>query len=89
MVDLGSEEHLGRHHWVLVRQEQFSVEEASLVGSVVRTLDLHVEMSEVNVVRCSVDANHRICSQSLCFLRRVRGREWKTYFFDSRGDHEN
>lgn len=47
MEDLSSEENLRRHHRVLIRQVQLSVEHATFVGSALGTSDLHKEVSVV------------------------------------------
>ena len=58
MVDLGSEEHLWRDHGVLVWEEELGSEHASLVRSSVRASNLHMEMSEVDLIRLSVDSDN-------------------------------
>ena len=57
MEDLGPEQHLGRHHWILIRKVQLGVEHASGVGRVLGSTDLHVEVAEVVLVRRGIDAN--------------------------------
>ena len=68
VVDLGSEEHLWWDHWVLIRQEEFAVEDASLIWSFSWTSDLNEEVSEVLLVWLGVDSNNWILSESLSFL---------------------
>ena len=58
VVDLGSEEHLGRDHRVLVREEELGVEHASFVRSTVGASNLHMEVSEVSLVGFSVDSDN-------------------------------
>ena len=68
VVDLGSEENLWWHHWVLVWQEQLAVEDASLVWSFSWTSNLNEEVSWVLLIWLGVNTNNWILSQSLGFL---------------------
>ena len=68
VVDLGSEEDLWWHHWVLLWQEELAVEETAFVWGLGWTSDLDVEVSVVLLVWLSVDANDWILGQSLCLL---------------------
>ena len=68
VVDLGSEEDLWWHHWVLLWQEELAVEETAFVWGLGWTSDLDVEVSIVLLVWLSVDAYNWILGQSLCLL---------------------
>ena len=68
VVDLGSEEDLGRNHWVLFGQEQLAVEDAALVGSLAGPGDLNEEVSRVLLVWFRVNSHNWILSKSLGFL---------------------
>lgn len=68
VVDLCSEEHLWWDHWVLIRKEEFAVEDATLVWSFGWTCDLHEEVSRVLFVWLSVDTNDWVLGESLSFL---------------------
>ena len=57
MEDFGSEEDLGGHHWVLVREEEFRVEEPTLVGSLVGARDRHKKVAWVAFAGHSRDAD--------------------------------
>lgn len=57
VVDLGSEQHLWWHHWVLVWQEKFAVEDTTFVRGVGWACNLDVEMSEVVLTWFSVDSD--------------------------------
>ena len=60
VVDLGSEQNLWWHHWVLIRQEKLAIEESSLVWSFSWTSNLDVEMSVVLLIWLSIDSNNCI-----------------------------
>ena len=68
VVDLGSEENLWWHHWILVWQEQLAVEDASLVWSFSWASNLNEEVSWVLLIWLGVNTNNWILSQSLGFL---------------------
>ena len=68
MEDLCSEEHLGRDHWVFLGEEELCLEEPSVIRRVLRTSDLDMEVPEIRLVRARVDANNRVCAESLSFL---------------------
>ena len=68
VVNLGSEEDLWWHHWVLLWQEELAVEETAFVWGLGWTSDLDVEVSIVLLVWLSVDAYNWILGQSLCLL---------------------
>ncbi len=56
--DLGSEQDLGGHHGVLIREEELSVEETALVGGLAGAGDLHEEVARVVLAGLSIDANN-------------------------------
>ena len=56
MIDLSSEKNFWRNHRIFVWKEKLSIEETSSVWSIVRPLDLNMEVSEVDFVRGSVDS---------------------------------
>ena len=58
MVDLGAEEDLGRHHRVLLWQEELAIEHAALVGGVGRAGNLHEEVAVVLLAGLHVNANN-------------------------------
>ncbi len=58
MVDFGAEDALGGDHGVLLRQEQFKLEETTFVGRVGGASNLDEEMSAVGLGGSSVDANN-------------------------------
>ena len=58
VVDLGSEENLRRNHWVLIWQEKFSVKHASIIWSVSWSSDFDMEMSEIVLIRLSVNSDN-------------------------------
>lgn len=68
VVDLGSEENLWWHHWVLLWQEELAVEETAFVWGLGWTSDLDVEVSVVLFVWLSINAYDWILGQSLCLL---------------------
>lgn len=56
VVDLGSEENLWWHHWVLLWQEELAIEKSSFVWGLGWTSNLDVEVSIVLLVWLSIDA---------------------------------
>jgi len=69
VVDLCSEEDLGWDHWVLLWQEEFAVENASLIWCLSWAGDLDEEVSWVLLVWLGVNSNNWILSKSLGFLK--------------------
>lgn len=57
MVNLGSEQHLWRDHWVLIWKEQFCLEESSLVWSICRAGNLNMKMSEIVLIWGRINAD--------------------------------
>ena len=60
VIDLGSEQNLWWHHWVLIRQEKLAIEETSLVRSFGWAGNLDIEMSVVLLIWLSIDSNNCI-----------------------------
>ena len=70
MVDLGSEQNLWWHHWVLIWQEKLAIEDSSFVRGLTWTCDLHVEVSGIGFIWLSINAHNWVLSKSLSFLKR-------------------
>ena len=68
VVDLGSEQNLWWDHWVLIRQEEFAIEDTSFVWSFSWTSNLDIEMSCILLVWLGVDSDDWVLSESLSFL---------------------
>jgi hypothetical protein len=69
VVDLSSEQHLWRNHWVLFREEKFAIEESTFIRSISWSSNLDVEVSEVLFVWLSVDSNNYIKRSATQFTR--------------------
>ena len=80
VIDLGSEQNLWWHHWVLIRQEKLAIEETSLVRSFGWAGNLDIEMSVVLLIWLSIDSNN--CIKNLVknqFLYEFRGIDYSIF----------
>ena len=68
MVDLGSEEHLWWHHWVVLWQVKLKLEHATLVWAVSWTGHVDEEMSAVSLGWLGIDTDDWLSSESLSLL---------------------
>ena len=71
VVDLGSEKNLGRDHGVLIWQEEFAVENATLIRSLCGACDLDIEVSEVLLVWLGINSNDGVLGKFLSFLHAI------------------